>query len=182
MPVYQPEACAVFRRARDPLGPLSNMAPGYPVTIGPLLIATSEHCYQASKVPSDLRATVLAAPGGVAAKAAAYELHSSWHPRWGEHREVIMQWVLATKLQQHADRLLPLLLDTSGRDIVEWSRADPFWGAVPGDGGLLAGDNRLGRLWGSLRAIVEGSGLKAVTNLAEAPPYFIGRFEWLGAP
>ena len=48
---YQAHQSATFRRTRESWGGFSNMASGYPITIGRTHIRTSEALYQALKFP-----------------------------------------------------------------------------------------------------------------------------------
>jgi hypothetical protein len=63
-----------------------------------------------------------------------------------------MKWCLKVKLIQHWEPFGELLLGTSSKPIVEQSRRDNFWGAIPDSNGKsLIGSNVLGRLLMDLR-------------------------------
>jgi len=71
---------------------------------------------------------------------------------WLQVRVPVMQWCLRMKLKQHFERFFNLLRSTGDRAIVERSRRDKFWGAVPAArDDLLCGENVLGRLLVELR-------------------------------
>jgi|HubBroStandDraft_4_1064222.scaffolds.fasta_scaffold405509_2 hypothetical protein len=68
--VYASDACAPFRRLADPLGALSNMAPGFPLVVNDVPIGSSEALYQCMRFPHrpDVPRLVLAAATPLAAK------------------------------------------------------------------------------------------------------------------
>jgi hypothetical protein len=72
-------------------------------------------------------------------------------PDWDQIRVKIMRWCLRVKLLQHRRRFGELLRATGEKPIVEESIRDQFWGAKPGDDGILRGQNVLGRLLMELR-------------------------------
>ncbi|MCZ2845248.1 MAG: NADAR family protein [Candidatus Bathyarchaeota archaeon] len=63
----------------------------------------------------------------------------------------IMRWCLKVKLFQNRYKFSELLLETGDNEIVEESKKDDFWGAIPSDKNLLVGINALGRLLTELR-------------------------------
>jgi predicted NAD-dependent protein-ADP-ribosyltransferase YbiA (DUF1768 family) len=170
------QARVALIRAPDQLAPLANMTRGYPLRVGAAEIATSEHLYQASKVPNPQRGLIVAAATGHQAKAAAYTLTEWWREDWTDIRVSVMEWCLAVKLTQHWNAIAPVLAGTGGLPIVEWSRRDDFWGAVPGEPGTLVGYNILGKLWDRLRDIAaEGDAARVTT----AVPYELaGDWTW----
>ena len=62
-----------------------------------------------------------------------------------------MRWCLKVKLVQHKDAFGEVLISTKEKQIVEFSKVDPFWGAKPYNNSKLKGCNVLGRLLMELR-------------------------------
>ena len=144
----------VFHKTRDAFGGLSNMAAGYPLRIGDVRARTSEALYQACRFPhrADVQARILAEASPMAAKMVSKPFRGDTRPDWDEVRVDIMRWCLEVKLAQHIGRFGSLLLSTGGKPIVELSRKDRFWGAVPSkDAATLDGSNVLGLLLTDLR-------------------------------
>jgi len=174
---YNVQEVALIRAPRY-LPALANMTAGYPVSVGPARIQSTEHLYQASKLRHEARAAVLEAPTARAAKDAAHLAQEPWHPEWHVIRLPVMRWCLAIKLLQHWESLAPLLAETKQLAIVEWSRKDEFWGAVPREDGSLAGQNQLGALWEELRAGAIAGGQAAIAALASPPGALRGPWAW----
>lgn len=72
---------------------------------------------------------------------------------WDEVRIDVMRWCLRAKFAFHFKRFGGLLDSTAGKDIVEDSHKDRFWGAVreKGNSEVLFGCNVLGKLLMELR-------------------------------
>ena len=69
-----------------------------------------------------------------------------------------MRWCLRVKLAQNWHKFSNLLIETGDLPIVEQSRKDDFWGAIPNtDNQTLVGCNALGRLLMELREAVTNS-------------------------
>jgi ribA/ribD-fused uncharacterized protein len=176
---FAPGDVAVIR-APGQLPSLANMTDGYALRIGSERAPTSEHLYQAAKLRHRDRPRVLRAATGKQAKAAAYLSREQWHPDWYEIRVDVMRWCLAVKLSQHWDEIAPILAGTKSLPIVEWSRKDSFWGAIPQADGQLAGRNCLGMVWAELRDIAWAGGCPAVAKRAVQPSCLRGDWLWTG--
>lgn len=150
---YDPARAVVFRKTTAPFGGLSNMAAGFPLRVAGADARTAEALYQACRFPHrpDIQREVLGEASPMAAKARSRAHDADTRPDWHRARVDVMRWCLAVKLAQHFGRFGRLLESTAGRDIVEWSTRDVFWGARP-EGGRLVGTNALGRLLMELRA------------------------------
>ncbi|WP_082515544.1 NADAR family protein [Sphingomonas sp. Leaf412] len=150
---YRREDVVAFRRTGETFGGLSNMAPGYPVMIGDRRVATVEALYQACRFPHlpDVQEMILAQGSPMTAKMRAKPFRSRSRGDWDDARVPIMKWCLRAKLAWNWRRFGALLEETGTRAIVEDSRRDPFWGAVPQEDGTLEGRNVLGRLLMQLR-------------------------------
>ena len=167
-------------RAPRALAALANMTDGYALKLGLASVRTSEHLYQASKLPHNDRLSVLAAAKGRQAKTAAYEVRELWHPDWCDIRVQVMRWCLAVKLNQHWDQIAPLLVATDALTIVEWSRKDSFWGALPQGDGTLVGSNYLGTLWEELREPARLADRRLISERAAPPNCLDGEWAWPG--
>ena len=68
--------------------------------------------------------------------------------RWDAHKDAIMNSLLQSKMMRH--RLIQeelMLAKMHQIQLVHFSRADKYWGAVVKDDGRIVGENRLGALW-----------------------------------
>ena len=63
-----------------------------------------------------------------------------------------MGWILELKLFWNADTFGKVLKETGSLPIVEISSKDQYWGCLAEDGGLLIGDNWLGRVLMNVRS------------------------------
>lgn len=178
---YVRENCVVFRKTKDTWGGLSNMAAGYPLTIGGVRVSTSEALYQACRFPHrpDLQRRILAEKSPMAAKMVGKPYRAETRADWQDVRVDVMRWCLCVKLRQNWRSLAALLRSTGEREIVEDSHKDTFWGAKSAAGrpGILIGQNVLGRLLVEVRhEIVLGER----TESMQLPPLAIKTFVLLG--
>jgi type I restriction enzyme, S subunit len=157
--VYLPGPCAPFRRLTDPLGDLSNMAPGFSLRVGGVEVGSSEALYQCMRFPHrpDVQAAILAARAPVQAKEAGAPWREETRRDWEHVRVAVMRWCLRVKRAQHRGRIAAVLAASDGREIVEVSVHDAFWGAQPRPDGAFVGANVLGRLWTELRDEPDGT-------------------------
>lgn len=148
--IYQKtEQFAIFSKAKEKFGSFGNMSGGYGFYVNNVWINSTETLYQAMRFTDhpDIQKTILAQRSGMSAKMCSKHYRAT-HTRedWDDVRVQLMDWVLRLKLANHFD-------DGFGQDliacvhkkIVEYSRNDPFWGAIP-DGDSLIGQNVLGKL------------------------------------
>lgn len=177
---YQTKDVARFRKTAEEFGGLSNMAPGFPVVVLGYRIRTSEALYQACRFPHlpEVQQMILAESSPMTAKMRSKPYRKDSRPDWDDVRVKVMKWCLRVKLVHNWRRFSELLLSTGDRPIVEDSRKDSYWGAMPQDDDTLSGQNVLGRLLMDLRK-----------NLREAPetllcvsPLQIRNFCLLGEP
>lgn len=176
---YTRRDCAVFRKTDEAFGGLSNMAPGFPVRVNGVRVMTIEALYQASRFPHlpDVQRLIIEQHSPMTAKMVSKPHRKDSRADWDKVRITVMRWCLRLKLSQHWSKFSQLLLSTGDRAIVEDSKKDDFWGAVPSDGETLVGLNVLGRLLMELREeIKKGAELRRV----EAPA--IENFLLFGEP
>ena len=162
---YQRADCAVFRKTAEAFGGLSNMAPGFPVRVNGVRILTVEALYQACRFPHrpEVQRKIIDQASPMTAKMVGKPYRNDSRPDWDRVRVKIMRWVLRLKLAMHWTQFSELLLSTGDQPIVEDSRKDDFWGAVPVGSTSLVGMNVLGRLLMELREQVkQGAELRRV--------------------
>jgi ribA/ribD-fused uncharacterized protein len=113
-----------------------------------ILYPTSEHAYQAAKCtnPAGKSAIQQARSPREAKKLANVTYASDRDPKWDEKKVSVMESILRTKLEQHAEAR-EALDETKNEDIVEDSPVDYFWG----EGADGTGKNMLGKLWMKIR-------------------------------
>ena len=153
---YVKKDVAAFRFVRDEFGLFSNFA-RMNVEYGGIVAPTSEHVYQAMKLEfkSEAWHRVMNADSPKEAKKIARSSKMAYSEKeWEKQRIVAMRQTLKLKFEQNEAVLRPLLERTGSRAIVEESKFDRFWGALP-DGERLVGVNALGRLWMELRRDVK---------------------------
>ena len=171
--------CAVFRKTKDNLGGLSNMAGGYSLIVDGTSIRTSEALYQACRFPSvpKIQRSIIDEKSPMAAKMVSKRYRGATRSDWDDVRFTVMHWVLSVKLIQNPT-FADLLESTGDAKIVESSARDAFWGAIPSkDGSTLTGVNALGRLLVELRDAVRRDGLPTIIE-----PPAIANFLLLGKP
>lgn len=153
---YDLRESIAFSHPRRAWGKLSNFFSDYPLRINGAVLYTTEHLYQACRFPHlpDVQKAMLDNPSPLAAKMRAHKHLEESRPDWEEVRVPIMRWCVAVKLAQHRADFGALLLTTVNHPLVEVSRDDAFWGAVP-DGPhshSATGTNMLGKLLMEIRA------------------------------
>ena len=159
-----------FRKTNEEFGGLSNMAPGFPLEINGIHILTSEALYQACRFPHrpEIQKVILAQRSPMTAKMKSKPHRDNSRPDWDVARVPIMKWCLRVKLAQNWKSFGTLLLATGDRPIVEDSRKDDYWGAMPIDEETLSGQNVLGRLLMGLREKLRTH--PDTLHLVEPPP------------
>ncbi len=147
---YQLESCTTFYKTKEAFGGLSNMAGGYVIQMGDIVVRSSEHLYQAMRFADpELQKLVLAPPSPMTAKMIAKKHKHLTRPDWEEVKISIMEWVVELKLRNNMETFGPLLVSALVKnEIVELSPKDNFWGAIPlkSDPRYARGTNVLGRL------------------------------------
>ena len=170
------ENVIAFFSSRDPYFEFSNMAANFPIRYKGQTWRSTEHLYQASKyskeamcVPESnsdadpfVRQRIFNSNNAMGAKMTQKCAVKAGLVRadWNDVSVRNMKYVLQLKLQQHKNTFGKVLLSTGDKVIVEKSRKDPFWGAVPYMITMLKGSNVLGQLLTAVRddydAIVRG--------------------------
>lgn len=173
----------VFYKTREDFGGLSNMATGYPLQINGVRILTTEALYQACRFPhmQEVQREIIGQHSPMTAKMKSKPYRKDSRPDWDDVRYKVMRWCLRVKLAQNYEEFGRLLLATRDRPIVEQSRKDDYWGAklTGEDGGMLIGQNVLGRLMMELREKLKDD---AEGALKTVQPLGIPDFLLLGKP
>ena len=178
---YLREHSIVFKRTRETFGGLSNMAIGYDIMVGRIIVRSSEALYQACRYPHliDLQKIIIDQKEPMAAKMESIPLRSQTRNDWDVVRVPIMRWCLKAKLACNWSSIKKLILSTKNKPIVEESKRDNYWGAIPQANGELKGQNQLGRLLMELREeLLKENNLNFRTVL----PLNIKNFSLLGSP
>jgi ribA/ribD-fused uncharacterized protein len=171
----------VFYKTREAFGELSNMASGYPLKVAEINIPSTEALYQACRFPHlpEVQRQIIAQKSPMTAKMVSKPYRDQSREDWDDIRVAVMKWCLRVKLQQHWSRFSMTLLATGNSPIIEQSRKDPFWGAIPdASQRTLVGANVLGRLLMELRSILR----ERPVELNEIKPLAISDFLLLGRP
>jgi ribA/ribD-fused uncharacterized protein len=150
---YTKKEVIFFRTTTGEFGPLSNMAPDFPIFLFGVRISTAEALYQACRFPDDpdVQRLIVDQLSPMTAKMKSKKYRSRTREDWDDVRVNIMRWCLRAKLQNNWERFGRVLERTGDCPIVEESTKDEFWGAKPNGDGSLIGMNALGRLLMELR-------------------------------
>lgn len=177
---YSREDCVVFHKTKEAFGGLSNMAAGFPLDVAGVPVRTSEALYQACRFPHkpDLQSQIISERSPMAAKMRGKPFRNETRADWDDVRVAIMRWCLRVKLLQNWTTFSKLLAETGDRPIVEQSRKDRFWGAVPIASDTLEGQNVLGRLLMELRELSVSSA--SASEISPLRPVGIPDFSLLG--
>lgn len=169
-----------FRKTSEEFGGLSNMAPGFPVIVLGQRIRTSEALYQACRFPHmpEVQQMILNESSPMTAKMKSKPYRKDSRPDWDDVRVPVMKWCLRVKLVYSWRKFSELLLSTGDLPIVEDSRKDDYWGAMPQNGDTLNGQNVLGRLLMDLRKKLQEN----PEALRTVRPLRIPNFLLLGEP
>jgi len=155
--LYERRNSVVFLKTKEAFGGLSNMAGGYPLRVNGIWIATAEALYQACRFPDrpDVQRAIIAEASPMTAKMRGKPFREFTRSDWDSVRVRIMKWTIRAKMVFHFKEFSELLASTDGLPIVEQSRKDSFWGAIPNGEDTLVGMNVLGRLLMELRQEIE---------------------------
>lgn len=146
---YRLKECATFRKTKDANGGLSNMAAGYLIRLGEIRVHTSEHLYQAMRFPDhpDIQRRIIDTASPIGAKMYAHTQEHLTRTDWLDVRVRLMEWCLRLKLLNNVETFGKLLVSVNDfREIVELSKKDSFWGAIPEGNDIAIGTNMLGNL------------------------------------
>lgn len=149
---YEVTECISFRKTSEAFGGLSNMAPGFTIKINNQQILTSEALYQACRFPNnpDIQKMIIEQRSPMIAKDISKKYNELTRSDWDNQRIKIMRWCLRAKLVYNWFTFGELLEATDGKNIVEDSGKDLFWGAKRKED-IFEGVNALGRLLMQLR-------------------------------
>lgn len=152
---YSRDTSIVFKKTKEKYGALSNMAGAFKLRVNDTVVPSSEALYQACRFPHmpEVQKLIIGQHSPMTAKMVSKPYRKETRHDWEDVKVSIMRWCLRVKLFNHWDTFGTILRSTGSLPIVEESRRDVFWGAVPEqpDGDVLSGINALGRLLMELR-------------------------------
>jgi len=176
---YVREHVIIFKRTKEIYGGLSNMAIGFEIKIDNIVVKSSEALYQACRYPhrDDIQEEIIKQTKPMKAKIKSMSYNALTRSDWDQVRVPIMKWCVEAKLACHWNEISEILLSTGEKPIVEESRKDMFWGAIPQRDGKLKGVNQLGKLLVDLRNKIKERNKNA---LRKVMPLDIENFRLLG--
>ena len=150
--IYNKKDIISFAKIAGEWGLFSNMHYGA-LFVNETLIPSVEALYQSCKYPlyPNIQKEILSQDNAMKAKSIRRQYIRYQRQDWEDVKFHIMRWCLMVKLIQEGDHLAPLLLKTKGLPIVEYSKKDAIWGAMPYGNDKLKGKNILGRLLMDIR-------------------------------
>lgn len=150
--IYNKKDIISFAKIAGEWGRFSNMHYGA-LFVNETLIPSVEALYQSCKYPlyPNIQKEILSQDNAMKAKSISRQYIRYQRQDWEDVKYQIMRWCLMVKLIQEWDDLAPLLLKTKGFPIVEYSKKDAIWGAMPFGNDKLKGKNILGRLLMDIR-------------------------------
>lgn len=178
---YDIRHAAFFKKTTEQWGELSNMAAGFPLCVNGISIRSTEALYQACRFPKhpELQRLIISQTSPMTAKMVGKPHRGKTRDDWEQKKVLIMKWCLRVKLCQNWDKFYKVLKESEGKDIVEISNKDAYWGAKPDKDHICLGVNALGRLLMELREQV-------LTNRKErfmsVRPIDIKNFDLFGVP
>jgi len=181
MRVYHLHDSCIFKKNNEPFGELSNMATIFPLKINGHEIKTSEALYQSCKYPfnPEVQREICLVKSPMTAKMIGRTHSRKMRTDWNEVKVKIMKWCLKIKIAQHFITFGEALIQTNGKNIVENSSKDNFWGAIPNeDKTEFIGINALGRLLMELREDINTNNVNSL--LVVKPPANVENFYLFG--
>ena len=150
--IYDKRNIILFAKIADEWGCLSNMCYNA-LFVNETLIHSVEALYQSCKYPlyPNIQKEILSQDNAMKAKYISRRYTKFQRQDWEDVKFSIMRWCLMVKLIQEWDKLAPILQKTKGYQIVEYSKKDAVWGAMPYGNDKLKGKNILGRLLMDIR-------------------------------
>ncbi|MGV0923934.1 NADAR family protein [Empedobacter tilapiae] len=147
-----------FAKTDGKFGGLSNMSPGFTLFINEINIQSSEILYQACKFSlfPNIQEEIIKTQNPMDAKKISRKYNQYVRQDWEKIKFKVMRWCLEIKLIQNFNKFSNILLSTNDKIIVEFSKTDNIWGAIPTDNkNVLEGKNALGRLLMELRSKIQ---------------------------
>lgn len=150
--IYNKKDIISFAKITGEWGRFSNMYYNA-LFVNETFIPSVEALYQSCKYPlyPSIQKEILSQDNAMKAKSVSKKYSKFQRQDWESVKFMIMRWCLMVKLIQDWDDLAPLLLKTKGSQIVEYSKKDSIWGAMPYENDKLKGKNILGRLLMDIR-------------------------------
>lgn len=116
---------------------------------------TSEHVYQAEKFEDEeIKESIRKTMSAHDSKIVSHAHKDKYRKDWDDVKVGVMKEILREKVQQHP-YIKKKLLDSNGRELIEDSPDDNFWGW----GEHKDGKNMLGKLWMEIREEIKAGQL-----------------------
>lgn len=151
--IYKISDSVTFAKVNERYGIYSNMAGNLCLFVNDVNIPSSEALYQACKFPlfPKIQHEILSQKNAMSAKKVARKYEAFVRQDWNEIKFKVMRWCLQVKSLQNWEVFANELIASADKPIVEYSKKDSVWGAMPNGNGTLSGVNALGRLLMELR-------------------------------
>ncbi len=164
---YKIKEVVTFAKTEAKFGGLSNMSPNYPLFVNEVNIQSSEILYQVCRFPlfPSIQEEIIRTQNPMDAKRVSRKYNHKTRQDWESVKFKIMRWCLEVKLIQNFDKFSELLLSTENAVIVEYSKTDTIWGAIPDIDGHLKGKNALGRLLMELREKIKSGQINSKSTI-----------------
>lgn len=169
---YNRKFSVTFAKTTAKYGVFSNMVSGMSLYVNDINIPSTEALYQACKFPlnPEIQELIISESNAMKAKKIAVKYARFMRPDWDLIKYDVMRWCIKVKYYQNKKIIESLLLSTGDSPIVEYSKKDDIWGAIPINDEELVGTNALGRLLMELRQQIKDG----VLNEPLLPPRITG--------
>lgn len=165
--MYKKNNVISFYKTDEKFGLLSNMKGRLILYVNDLFFTSSEAIYQSFRFPNNINLQKIIAKekSPLIAKRIAKKYVNETREDWEQIKNDLMRISLRIKLLE-SEEFQQLLKLTIGKEIIEISRKDDYWGVIPIDDNIFRGKNVLGRLLMELREeFIRGLALKKTKYL-----------------
>lgn len=156
--------CVAFSKTKESFGGFSNMSAEYSLRVGDMVFPTSEHFYQSMKYVDhpEVQNEIIGEKNPILMKNKQKKHRELVRRDWDELKEIIMEITVHLKLVSHWVKFGNLLVESGGKEIVEISKKDSFWGMIPqtSNSEILVGENKLGDILVRFRELIRTEGTR----------------------
>lgn len=129
-----------------------------------MVFPTSEHFYQSMKYVDhpEVQNEIIGEKNPILMKNKQKKHRELVRRDWDELKEIIMEITVHLKLVSHWVKFGNLLVESGGKEIVEISKKDSFWGMIPqtSNSEILVGENKLGDILVRFRELIRTEGTR----------------------